>query len=212
MWLPGGDRDQGYWADPVTVHEHGHWAMRSFSAPPSEGGTHVLGAPVYPGMAWSEGFATWFSSDLRDSPIFYDKQNGSVFWLDLSARSYSGGARWRVPVPSAGLMQLMDENEVAAMLWSLRNSSSGAADQMYAAFGSERLTAGRFPRGYTAHYWTELDASGNPVGAIDTRVPAPFLADFLDALMCAGFSRAAMDAATQPASRYPYPSGSPLCR
>nr|MBK7066952.1 hypothetical protein [Deltaproteobacteria bacterium] len=206
-----GSNSQAYWADPVIAHELGHWVMSSYSAPPTEGGAHRMGGRVYPGMAWSEGFATWFSSDVRSSSLYYDKQMSSFFWIDIGARQYPG-LGWARPVASAGLQQTIDENEVASMLWTLRNSSLSASGQMYAALASTRMRGPSFARGYRAWSWSSYDpATGNPVGAIRTTTPAPYLADFLDALNCNGFSRSALDAATQPTLFFPYPSASALC-
>lgn len=211
-WFDGG-RSQAYWADAVTAHEFGHWVMNSFSAPPAEAGQHMVGGRVYPGMAWSEGFATWFSADVRGSPLYVDKQSDTLFWINLAAREYAPveSVGWERPRPANGLEQRIDENEVAAMMWSMRNSSASAAAAMYAALASPRMLGPTFARGYRRWWWSEIDAVGNPVGAVRTTEAAPYLADFLDAMVCSGFSRAAIDAATQPFAYYPYPSASPLC-
>jgi hypothetical protein len=209
-----GSGAQGYWADPVTAHEFGHWMMGSYSASPSEGGRHRFGGHVYPGMAWSEGFATWFSSDVRNSSLYYDKQGSSFYWFDIAARQYAPGISalpWERPVPSGGLEQTIDENEVAAMLWSIRGGSTASSASMYRALASGRMQGPTFARGYRAWRWNMLDSFGDPLGAIRSSTPAPYLADFLDALLCNGFSRSAVDAATQPSLFYPYPSTSPLC-
>jgi hypothetical protein len=208
IWFPA-DADQSYWADPVTAHELGHWVMSSYGRSPGEGGPHTVGKPTFPGQAWSEGFATWFSSDIRTDPLYYDKQSNSMFWLDLEARSYSGGTPWQRATPSGGLLQMMDENELAAILWQIRSPTT-ESDELYTALASTRMTHPPFARGYTRHVW-ELDANRDPINAIDTGESAPCLADFLDALNCAGFSRTIIDAATDPTTSYPYPSSAPLC-
>ncbi len=210
-WFNGDATAQEYYADAVTAHELGHWIMTSFSTPPIEAGTHYLGGIVYPGMAWSEGFATYFSSDARSNPLYADKQGSTFFWVNVGLRS-SSRYLWRHPVRSLGLDQMIDENEVAAMLWSLRNSGSSASYLMYQALFSPHMTGTTFDRGYFARTWTTTDpATGDATGAIRTTNPAPYFADFLDALVCSGFSTAAVDAATQPSIYYPYPSASPLC-
>ena len=209
-WFNGSTADQEYWSDSVTAHEFGHWVMSSYGTSPGEAGRHTIGGRVYPGMAWSEGWATYFSSDARRNPVYSDKQGGTFFWIDIAARSYRYPA-WVRPVASAGLEQTIDENEVAAMLWSVRASSVSAPSQLLSALASPQMQGPSFNRGYRAWSWTSIDAFGTPVGAMRTSRPAPYLADFLDALVCSGFGTAAVNAATQPSVYYPYPSASPLC-
>jgi hypothetical protein len=64
-------------------------------------------------------------------------------------------------------------------------------------------------RGYTKHSWTSACPIG---GRTDTGYAIPALPDYLDALLCNGFSAAAMNAATNPATAYPYSTSSPLCQ
>ncbi len=208
MWIPA-DSNQSYWADPVTGHELGHWMMASYSTSPNEGGLHALGIPTFPGQAWSEGFATWFSSDLRQDSVYLDKQGGSMFWLDLAIRQYGVGALWRRPVPSGGLLQKIDENEVSAMLLELSTSSANASSQMYSAFGSAQMITAPWARGYTRHSWEFVN--GQHQNVVDTNQSKPMFADFLDALNCSGFPRSAIEGAVDPASAYPYPVQSPIC-
>ncbi|MEI7893054.1 MAG: hypothetical protein WCI05_08180, partial [Myxococcales bacterium] len=51
--------------------------------------------------------------------------------------------------------------------------------------------------------WTGIEATTNA---------APTFADALDAMACAGLAASRIDTATVPATYYPYPSASPLCR
>ncbi len=208
-----GSSSQGYWSDAVTAHELGHWVMDSYSAPPSEAGRHILGGRVYPGMAWSEGFATWFSSDVRSSSLYYDKQDGAFFWFDIGARRYGATATptWVRPVASEGLEQRIDENEVSAMMWGLRGATGENSPAMYRALASGHMQGPTFARGYRAWEWSRIDGMGTPLGAVRSSRPAPHFADFLDALVCNGFRPSTVDAVTQPTRFYPYPSASPRC-
>ncbi len=172
-----------------------------------EGGPHSLGVPTHPGQAWSEGWATFFSSDVRGNSRYFDKQGGLFFWLDLAARGYSGGAMWQRPTPGGGLLQLMDENEVAAILWALAPSVGRSG--MWAALADARATIGPFERGYFRRLW----GPAGPVPYYVTPQSTTCLADYLDAVLCADPGRrTAIDLVTEPTTRYPYPSGSPLCR
>ncbi len=203
VWLNGGTTDQGYWSNAVTAHEFGHWVMASYGRSPGEGGPHTLGITTFPGQAWSEGWATFMSSDIRDDPEYVDKQGGSMFWFDIRARRYGSGRAWNSPAP-ARLVDRIDENEVASMLWSL---SDGMVPPIYAAVSAGRARRGPFGRCYTRHVWS-LDASRQPANACATAESTPHFADYLDALSCAGFSRARIRASI---GTYPYPVDSPYC-
>jgi len=209
IWL-NGDNNMEYWSDAVTAHELGHWVMASYGTPPNEGGLHFLGVPSLPGLAWSEGWATWHSSSARQNSFYFDKQAGSMFWLDISSNRYGGGVPWQLPTPAGGLLQFMDENEVSSMLWSISSASTVGAPPLFTALASAHMNTSPWGRGYTRHTW-DLDSTGHPINVIDTGSLAPAIPDFLDALNCAGVSRSVIDGATIPTTQYPYPSASPIC-
>jgi hypothetical protein len=209
LFMPGGS-DHGYWADAVTAHELGHWIMFTFGRSVGEGGRHCFGVVSAPGLAWSEGWATWFSSDARDDPVYIDKQNGSMFWLDMSDRTTSGSG-WPRPTASAGLTQDMYENEVVAMMWQLSRTMGLGRAPFDAALASTRMTVAPFERGYTRETW-DTDSHCARTNVADTGESTTFFADFLDALRCGGVSASMIDAATNPTVRYPYPSSTPSCR
>ncbi|MCB9735364.1 MAG: hypothetical protein H6745_22480 [Deltaproteobacteria bacterium] len=205
------DNDEEYWSGAVLAHELGHWVMSTYGTNPGEGGQHILGIPSHPGLAWSEGFATWFSCVVRGEPFYYDKQDGLFFWVDHKNRAYESGAPWQRPINANGLEQLIDENEVTRMLLGLTSESTWPG--MLAALSSARMNVAPFLRGYRRRTWDGLDANGYPLPAWSTTDSAPHLADYFDALVCGGVvSGATIDAQTEPWTFYPYPSGAPLCR
>lgn len=228
IWYPA-DTDRSYYSSPVIGHEAGHYVMAAFGRSPGEGGGHSVTCKSFPGLAWSDGFATWIGQVYAASPIYFDIQEGGLFWYDVAARSYDGDAqRWPArPTPSGsdvvtssapGLLQKISEGEVCAILWQLSN---GAADPnpILNALASPRMTrtidmggVQRFERGYFRHDWTFVQATCTDNRVTRLSEPAPMMADLLDAMMCAGFPRDRMDAATVPATYYPYPSGAPACR
>ena len=117
---------------------------------------------------------------------------------------------WSRPLAFLGLPQTIDENENAAMLWSISQSHPDAVARMFEGLASPRMLGPTFSRGYLRHTW-DLGFDGNPIN-VTTRGPnVPYLADFLDALTCLGFDPAAIYAATNPTVHYPYPSATPLC-
>jgi hypothetical protein len=207
-----GSSDQGQWSDAVTRHELGHYVMAAFGLWPRETSPRYFGDATNPGLAWMEGWATFFGASERNSSIYYDKQLGGFFWFDIDARHYAfDDLMW--PRPSAtdpaGLKQRIDENEVASMLWQSYRTLADRAP-LLRALASPRMTTAPFERGYTRRIWTDPD---HPESFTDTGVSIPHLADFLDALRCVeAISPAQLDAISEPAVHYPYPSASPLCR
>jgi len=205
------DADEAFWSGAVLAHELGHWVMSTYGRSPGEGGMHVMGVPTHPGIAWSEGFATWFSSVVRDETFYYDKQDGLFFWVDFAERAYSSGAYWTRPLAQAGLEQLIDENEVTRMLLGLTDDTTFGA--MFTALSSPRMTIPPFLRGYETRTWDGLDEQNRPLPAWSTGTSAPHLADYFDALVCSGaFAASLIDQEAEPWAHYPYPSSAPLCR
>lgn len=208
-WLPMDAKDQSYWADPVTAHELGHWVMAAFSTSPNEGGSHCLGVPTFPGQAWSEGWATGFSSIIRDNPLYYDKQQGSFFWVDLAGQKYESGKFLVKPQAKLGLIQFEDENHVASLLWHLAQNPAIGPTKTLFAVSSTRLQVEAGKRGYARRTWKMANCKASD--AVNTGKAAPFLADYLDALRCEGTAAAEVDAVTKPATQFPYPADAPLC-
>ena len=185
----GGAEDESYWSPSTITHEAGHWVMASYGISPREGGTHYLNTPESPGLAWSEGWATWYGAALRNDPVLVSKQRGFMYWFDIGARRLSSGRPWALPSATGALNQPIAENEVSAILWALAPAPRNA---VYAGLNAARMTRAPYLRGYR-----------NPQGA-----NVPYLPDFLDALRCAGMSAETVTAAARP---YPYPAAMPLC-
>jgi hypothetical protein len=229
MWYPAEDRNYKYYADPVIGHEAGHWVMSSYGRSPGEGGSHIINCQSFPGLAWSDGFATWWGQFVVGNPIYFSPgANLSLFWLDIEKRTFKGSEdEWADrPLPSnmdvmtseaRGLLQLISESEVMAVLWAL---SRGARDPdpILKALASPRvktptMVGGKpaFERGYQRHVWKMNGCDAFSMVARTDR-PSPILPDLFDAMMCAGFPKARMDEAVQPMAFYPYPSDTPKCR
>lgn len=208
LFISATAQDRSYWSDAVTIHEAGHYTMWSYGVSPNEGGQHCLGQPTAPGQAWSEGWATGFSSILRESSVYWDKQAGSMFWFDVGSRFYQD-VTWQRPKPRNGLLQDIDENEVAAMLWSLAQPGSAGADATLLGLRQPSVTGSEFKRGYTRHLWDMNNCRRSSY--FDTGESAPMFADYLDGLACDNVPAAAIDDATNPEQSYPYPSQEPLC-
>ncbi len=213
VWLDGSADNQGYWSDAVSAHELGHYVMAAYGFPPAEGGSHNLAVPTNPGQGWSEGWATFFSSMHRNTGLYFDKQDKTFFWFDLQAREYEVNSAksypWQRPTAAAGLDQLIDENEVAALLRATQ-LAIGSKQPMLTALATERMREGPFERGYTLRTWSD---PSDPSIYMTSGESIPYLADFFDALRCDdAISAEALDLVTVPATHYPYPSQTPLCR
>ena len=213
MVIGGTTRDEAFWSDAVITHEAGHWLMASYGKSPGEGGSHMLAHATMPGMAWSEGWATFTSGVTRNNTLYVDKQGGSMFSIDFGTRNYFGQGNWVRPTPAGGLLQRLDENEVAAQLTSLVAANSGNAAPLYAAMAAPRAVSPPYKRGYTRHTWSMLN-TGELSNVVDTGEPKPCLADYFDALLCGpvSFQAATFETAIVPATYYPFPASGKLCQ
>lgn len=221
IFIPATNQDQSYWSDAVTAHELGHWFMASYGWPAVEGGKHYLNCTTFPGQAWSEGWATGFSSLARGNSVYVDKQGGDFFWFNIGTPKASTLGLWPKPTQSGGLLQEMAENEVAALLWNLavkpKNDPEflGTSQVLLEALRSPRMTKAPFARGYQRHTW-DVVSSGCEKTDVQTYTQSlPMVADYLDALVCSGASAGAITAALQTdqgvGKGYPYNPSSPLC-
>lgn len=215
IWIGGDATNLPYWSNAVSMHEIGHWAMSSYSVSPGEGGSHCLNHTSYPGLSWSEGWATGFSSLVRQDPIYYDKQGGSMFWFDLGTRRYNDAFSLKMapfgrPTPEGGLLQRTDENEIGAMVYGLGTDSQVGFDAVLKGFHAIATKQRPYGRGYNRHMWSFSRCE--PINGIDTGRSVPMVADFLDALRCGSVAAAQIDKITQPMNFYPYPSQTPICQ
>ncbi len=215
VFMGGDTSDQPYWGDAVMAHEVGHWAMASYGTSPAEGGTHIVSIKTFPGQAWSEGWATFHSSAVRNDPVYFDRQGGGMFWFSLGSRLYYPASTIEELIvrtkPDGGMLQQIDENDVAAMLWSISQTAPSGLGQLHNALESPHLNTSPWPSGYTRHEWS-TDSNGNKTNVVDTREPSLHLGDMLDALRCSGMAASFIDTATSPTTAYPYKSASPSCR
>ena len=208
IWLNGSTTDEEYWSAAVTLHELGHYVMAAWGTAVWEGGSHYLGVPTMPGQAWSEGWATWVSAALRDDPRLYAVADGTFYWWNIDARTYVRSVPWTRPSAGGSTLQLLDENEVSAILWSLSRATSEAGGPglqgLLRAVALPRMTTAPFARCYTRHVWV-YDWYEDACAVAQS---TPHLADYLDALRCAGTSA---EVVTGAMGTYPYPVDSALC-
>lgn len=112
----GTTADPDEFDDAVLLHEYGHYVLDVYSRDDSQGGPHTLGDSALDlRLAWSEGWATFFSSVVRNDPVHIDASLDDVRLL------------FDIETPSFGAATRYDTNElaVAAVLWDAYDADNG---------------------------------------------------------------------------------------
>jgi hypothetical protein len=118
MQLRGHPEDPDEYDDPVILHEFGHYVASFFSLDTSPGGEHSLFDDSLPlSLTWSEGFATWFGSEVRQSPLYMDSDGTGTFAMEIETPSFAN----RLLGPG-------NEMAVAASLWDVSDPANEAHD------------------------------------------------------------------------------------
>ena len=116
--LGGGDTqgDTDEYDDAVIAHEYGHFAVHHFSKDDSPGGDHFITDHDQDiRLSWSEGWGNFFSSAVRNNPIYVDTTRGGFFSFSLEDYSSS-------PPPStlnSVAVYTTAEIAVAGVLWDI---------------------------------------------------------------------------------------------
>lgn len=179
-----------HWSASVINHEIGHFVMNEYGKSPGEGGVHYLNMPEAPGLAWSEGYATWAGQAALSVGLatpnsrYFTRQQGTSFFIDLSNAMSSAGM---IPLPNPGgpIDQEIGEIAVAAIAWDLWRSAGDAP--ISTGIALPRVT-GTMNRGYKT-----LD-----------------LVDFADAVVCGARATPAQVSASMTKFRFPW-DNRPLC-
>jgi hypothetical protein len=124
-----GDRavDSDEFDDSVIVHEYGHMLAAKYSRDDSPGGESHIGEALDPRLGWSEGWANFFSSAVRNDSIWRDSSgpNGvNVFRFDLADNLPAGDT-----VGGYG-----DEGAVGSLLWNLSDEHQDTGDHLQYPF------------------------------------------------------------------------------
>jgi hypothetical protein len=175
----------------VILHEFGHYTMDAYSRSPGEAAPHSLSMLEPPGMAWSEGWATYLGQGMMQTPLYFDKQEGTVWWYNVDKPYFKAPK----PDPSGPMDQKLGEANVSHMLWHLDDTVDEGWDksnlQMPAivqAFVSPRVKDKSLNRGYKT---------------VD-------FVDFLDALRCNGAPSSGVLSVTKNEG-FPY-DDKPVCK
>jgi hypothetical protein len=125
-----GDRntDSDEYDDSVVLHEYAHMLAARFSRDDSPGGWHAIGQSLDPRLAWSEGFANFFSGAVRNDAVYRDSSgpNGiNILRIDLEDNQ-----------PPGDRPGYDSEASVQSLLWDMFDSSNDAGDAVQYSFAS----------------------------------------------------------------------------
>ncbi len=161
-----GDTDE--YDDAVVAHEYGHFVLGHFSHDDSQGGVHVLSDNTQDiRLSWSEGWGSFFSSAVRESPLYLDTDEAGFFALDLEQVTSSD-------LQELASLALYTTNEVAvaAVLWDfLDTPDAPTPDDDPVALGMQALwqtvLAIASPATFES-FWAVLAATSGDIGSLQT--------------------------------------------
>ncbi len=223
MFVGGASTDESAWGYPTILHEFGHFVLFQ-KRDDTTGGIHYLTGISHPTLAWSEGWATFFSLEMmslrNNAPVtqyWRVLQNGS-YWLDY-AHLYDGalGGNIYVPQPdiSSGIYQNIAEGWITYMLWDFWDGSevkdpvqpsdgiAFSAKQIFSAISSQRYLK-------SESYFSAERCPSEPTEQLECRNTVHFV-HFIDALLCSSDASVVTDVSNLLIERnYPY-DRSPIC-
>ncbi|MFO7897757.1 MAG: Ig-like domain-containing protein [Planctomycetota bacterium] len=112
------DADNDGFDDSVITHEYGHVAANLYSKDDSPGGPHYLGDVLDLRLAFSEGWANYFSSAVRGTVVYVDTDVDGALIFEIETPAVTGAPGLPVSGP---------ENELAcsALIWDFQQSGIG---------------------------------------------------------------------------------------
>jgi hypothetical protein len=121
MHLLGQASDPDEYDDDVIMHEFGHYIAHNFSWDTSPGGNHnpFDDIPESPPLAWSEGFAHWWTTAARNTPEYVDNNADGFLFFELET-------------PTEPAITRGNGNEIAvgAILWDITDPANEPFDAM----------------------------------------------------------------------------------
>jgi hypothetical protein len=149
------------WQRSSIGHEFGHYVMSNYSLSPSEGGSHGLQDQSKPGLAYSEGWATFFGQRNMSDPeqgvlenVYFSVAGDTYWWYDLDKVADSNSSVPKAD-PAGSLDQPLSEALVTSMIWNLwAPPADGLLHKnlgdvpVFSALSSERTRNASLNRGY----------------------------------------------------------------
>ena len=127
MNVGGSSKDESAWGYPTLLHEFGHYVLYR-RRDNTKGGFHAMNTAVTPTLAWSEGWATFYSlmamSYREKKPVatYWRVLDNGSFWIDYGRLFGGAGGDGSVivpePKPGDGMRQNLGEGWVTHVLWS----------------------------------------------------------------------------------------------
>lgn len=120
IYVGGSKDEESIWGYPTILHEFGHY-VASLRRDDTPGGAHTVSSPSKPTLAWSEGFATFYSLMMQSlraqKPVYtyWRLLKDSGFWIDYSR--FTGSVLSASPDPNQPMTQKLSESWVTYMLW-----------------------------------------------------------------------------------------------
>jgi hypothetical protein len=124
-----GDRntDSDEFDDSVILHEYAHMLAGRFSRDDSPGGMHLVGDVLDPRLAWSEGWANFFSSAVRGTSLYIDSKGPGIPTLRYDLED---------DTPPNDRPGFGSEASVSGILWDLLDENQDNADSAQFPFSA----------------------------------------------------------------------------
>lgn len=100
--------DTDHFDDIIVLHEYGHFIEDIYSGSDSPGGSHNGNAIIDPRLAWSEGWATYFATQIADYP-FYQDTSGNIDGTTSNLIYYNIDKNFPIRDPQAAYAQTQGE-------------------------------------------------------------------------------------------------------
>jgi hypothetical protein len=145
--IEGISSDDDGFDDSAIIHEYGHFAADSLSFLNNVGGTHsweytyanyYANRPLLPAgtggplsllqsqeLAWNEGFASFFSSAVRNDPYYVDTYQGGSSYVNIENGTSNA-------FNASNFVGDDNEAAVAMVLWDIFDSANGSQDSVSA--------------------------------------------------------------------------------
>ncbi len=128
---PSGDccHNTDHFDDGLVLHEFGHYVAHLYSRDDSPGGPHAVAELLDPRLAWSEGWADFFSALARNDPLAFDTSEDIVNctwpcnYFQFSLESKDGHCNVALCCSGIG-----SEEAVGALLWDVFDSNGESED------------------------------------------------------------------------------------
>jgi hypothetical protein len=118
IFLLGTTWDDDSWDDIIIGHEYGHFIHQVYSRNDTPGGSHNTIDKIDPRLAWSEGWATFFSCFCQGFPWYVDTRGAGVTAIDI-----------KTPGFHENRFDIDNEISVASVLWNIAVPGDSATEK-----------------------------------------------------------------------------------